>query len=73
MAKARRETGIRWILDCHHFREVEGPHAAPDPVLQSEILSRALSHGLDAVFLAPHQNHLLRILAAFRTRQPRTG
>jgi hypothetical protein len=66
MAIARGDTGVRWILACHHFREVGG--STPGPDLQVEILSRALLSGLDAVFLSPDQEHLVRVLSSHRAR-----
>ena len=60
MPPAKRETGVRWILDCHHFREGEGP--IENPAYQAWVLSIALFQGLDAVVVAPDQKHLLEIL-----------
>src|SRR6185503_463292 len=65
MRMAKLETGVRWILGCHHFRDGD---AAPDPLLQSQILLRALATGLDAVFLSAEQEHLLRVLNSHRAR-----
>jgi homocysteine S-methyltransferase len=60
MPPAKRETGVRWILDCHHFREGQGP--IENPAYQAWVLSIALFQGLDAVVVAPDQKHLLEIL-----------
>jgi hypothetical protein len=63
MPWAKRETGIRWILNCRHFLSEAG---GPSPAFQSEILSIALFQGLDAVILSPEQTHLVAALKAHR-------
>jgi hypothetical protein len=64
MPWAKRETGVRWILGCHHFREDSGHRAVPSAASQSEILSIALFQGLDAVILGSDQPHLIETLSA---------
>ncbi len=62
MPPAKRETGVKWILDCHHFRK--GPGAIENPAYQAWLLSIALFQGLDAVLVAPDQPHLTAIIDA---------
>src|SRR5262249_17914487 len=47
MPPAKRETGVRWILDCNQFRGGRGP--IENPAYQAWVLSIALFQGLDAV------------------------